>query len=275
MSKYKVLVPTDFTGVADAAVDHAVKIARKFNGEVFLLHIVGSQKEVEKISPKLDALAQEYQKKYNINIHPIIRIGNIFDDIGDVAAEINARLIVMGTHGMRGIQYIVGSNALRVITHSKVPFVVVQEKKYQGDYKHIITPIDYSEETKQKLTIVSNMAKHFNAKVHIVIPKEDDEFLQSKLNLDLAFAKNYLEEKGVEYDIQYAEDDIKFAKYVIRYAAKFENSLIAIISSPDQMFVPGVLGGGDEQMIIANDPMIPVLIMNPTQEFLATSVLFS
>lgn len=63
MSKYKVLVPTDFTGVADAAVDHAVKIARKFNGEVFLLHIVGSQKEVEKISPKLDALAQEYQKK--------------------------------------------------------------------------------------------------------------------------------------------------------------------------------------------------------------------
>lgn len=275
MGKYKVLVPTDFTKVADCAVDHAVGIAKKLNGEVYLLHIVSSQKDVEKYQPKLETSASNHSQKYGIAIHPIIRIGNIFEDIGDVAAEINAHLIVMGTHGLKGIQYLLGSNALKVITHSKVPFVVVQEKFFGGGYDHIVAPIDYSEETKQKLTIIANMARHFNSKVHILVPKEKDEFLVAKLNRDLSFAKNYLEEKGVTYHIQYAEDNTKFSKQIIRYASVLNNSLIVIVNSPDQLLLPGVLSGNEEQVIIANDSMIPVLIMNPSQEFLPSNVLFS
>ena len=37
---YKVLVPHDFTAVADCAVSHASKVAKSYNGEVFLLNVV-------------------------------------------------------------------------------------------------------------------------------------------------------------------------------------------------------------------------------------------
>ena len=44
---YKVLVPHDFTNVADCAISHAAKIAKSYNGEVHLLHVVANTKEID------------------------------------------------------------------------------------------------------------------------------------------------------------------------------------------------------------------------------------
>ena len=126
---YKVLVPHDFSPVADCAVSHAAKIAKSYNGEVYLLHVVGKAKEVDANKDKLRAIGEKAEAKYGIKANVIVRIGNIFEDIGDVASEIGAGYIVMGTHGARGMQKIMGSHAIRVISHSKVPFVIVQEKR--------------------------------------------------------------------------------------------------------------------------------------------------
>ena len=50
---YKVLVPHDFTSVADTAINHAAKIASIFDGGIYLLHIVGKDKEVGDAREKL------------------------------------------------------------------------------------------------------------------------------------------------------------------------------------------------------------------------------
>jgi len=96
---YKVLVPHDFTSVADCAVNHASKLAKSFDGEVYLLHVVSKAKQVDEVKEKLTLIAAKTEAKYGIQAHVIVRIGNIFDDIGDVASEIGAGYIVMGTHG--------------------------------------------------------------------------------------------------------------------------------------------------------------------------------
>ena len=67
-------------------------------------------------------------------------------------------LIVMGTHGVKGIQRLTGSYALKVIRHSKVPFIVVQTKKSSGEIKDIVLPIKFSQETKSKLSITASIA---------------------------------------------------------------------------------------------------------------------
>ena len=53
--------------------------------------------------------------------------GEIFTTIADVAEELNASLIFLGTHGKVGMQKLTGSWALKVIIKSKVPFIVVQD----------------------------------------------------------------------------------------------------------------------------------------------------
>ena len=75
---YKVLVPHDFTSVADCAVSHAAKIAKSFDGEVYLLHVVSKPKEVDAAKEKLTKVVKDADNKYGINTHVIVRIGNIF-----------------------------------------------------------------------------------------------------------------------------------------------------------------------------------------------------
>jgi len=56
--------------------------------------------------------------------------GTIFEAFNEVASKHNAAFIVMGTHGIIGMQHIFGSKAYKVVAHSPYPFLVVQERSY-------------------------------------------------------------------------------------------------------------------------------------------------
>jgi nucleotide-binding universal stress UspA family protein len=265
--KSKILVPTDFTKVADVAIGHAMKLAETTGAEVYLLHVVPKQSEAEEARTKLDAeVLRAKQFNESVPVHKLVRVGSIFDDIGDAAAEIDASLIVMGTHGMRGMQFITGSRALRVITSSAVPFIVVQERGIKpGGYDSIVVPLDLHKETRQKLTLVADMAKTFGSKVHLLTPKEDDEFLHNQLLNHLRFAKQYLEERGIAHDATIADrDSSDFVKAVVDHAVKVDADLIAIMNLA-QGNIFGVLGVPYEQEIITNEAQIPVMCMNPKE----------
>ena len=273
---YKVLVPHDFTAVADCAMNHAAQIANSFDGEVHLLHVVAKAKEVDAVKEKLTLIAEKSDTKLGTTTRVIIRIGNIFEDIGDVAKEIGAGFIVMGTHGATGMQKIMGSHALKVISHSEVPFVIVQSKKptETDTYDDIVVPIDYSDVTKQKLTVAASIATHFNSKIHIFAEKENDAFLQTKLDRELSFAKKYFSEKSVSYDIVLANESGSFKKQLIQHAAKINADMIVIVNTRKGALLPEFFGS-DEQEVIANRAEIPVLITNPTQKIVPGGVMGS
>lgn len=261
----KILVPTDFTKVADCALNHAMTVAEKTGAPVFILHVVDKQAHADEARRKLE-LEVERAKKLSdkVSVTPLVRIGSIYEDIGDAAAEVGAGLIIMGTHGMRGMQFITGSRALRVITSSSVPFVVVQERMIkEAGYRNIVVPLDLHKESRQKLTVVAEMAKTFGSKVHLLTPKEDDEFLHKQLLNHLKFADQYLSERGIEHVATIAEEDSSdFVKAVIRHSVEIDADLIAIMNLTEGNIF-GVLGVPYEQEIIANEAQIPVMCMNP------------
>lgn len=271
---FKVLVPHDFTNVANCAINHAAKIAHSFNGEVYLLHVVSKQKEVDAAKEKLQKIVADAEDTHKMSFQIIVRIGNIFEDIGDVASEIGAGFIVMGTHGAKGMQKIMGSYALRVISHSKVPFVIVQNQdpKHTETYDDIVVPIDYSEVTKQKLAVAANIASHFGSKVHLFYELESDDFLKKKLDRELSFAKNYFLERKISYTLNQAEVSGQFKKQLVIFAAKIDADLIAIVNQQEGALLPDFFGS-DEQVVIANEAEIPVIITNPTQQVVAGGVL--
>ena len=273
---FKVLVPHDFSAVADCAVIHASKIANSFSGEVYLLHVVSRQKDIGTTKVKLDRIAEKAEKISGISFHVIVRIGNIFEDIGDVASEIGAGFIVMGTHGAKGMQKIMGSYALRVISHSKVPFVIVQNKepKATDTYDDIVVPIDYSDVTKQKLAVAADIAIQFGSKIHFFYEKEDDEFLHKKLVRELSFAKNFFLERQISFTLNQAEEPGKLKKQLIHFAAKIDADLIAIVNTQEGALLPDFFGS-DEQEVIANEVEIPVIITNPTQQVVAGGIIGS
>lgn len=263
----KILVPTDFTKVADCAMNHAMTVAAKTGASVYLLHVVEKQAHADEARKKLDlevGLARKWNDK--VTVTPLVRIGSIYEDIGDAAAEVGAGLIIMGTHGMRGMQFITGSRALRVITSSNVPFVVVQERMIKdAGYRNIVVPLDLHKETRQKLTIVAEMAKTFGSKVHLITPKEDDEFLHKQLLNHIKFADQYLNERGIEHVATIAKEDSgDFVKAVVKHSVELDADLIAIMNLTEGNIF-GVLGVPYEQEIIANEAQIPVMCMNPVE----------
>jgi nucleotide-binding universal stress UspA family protein len=100
----KILVPTDFTKVSDTALEHALLVAKTIKASIHMLHVVESKKHIAEARLKLDALKERIKREEKIDIGVIARIGSVFEDIDKVAVEIEANLIIMGTHGMRGMQ---------------------------------------------------------------------------------------------------------------------------------------------------------------------------
>jgi nucleotide-binding universal stress UspA family protein len=274
MKKNVIIVPTDFSVVALCAYEHALTIAGQIPGsEVVVLHIIAKEKDQAAANEKLQAFLKEKHVPQGVTLISATRVGNIFDDIGSFASELGAKLIVMGTHGVKGFQFILGSHAVKVITNSSVPFIVVQERGIGHGYKKIVLPMDMTKEAKQKLALTISIAKTFGSKVLILHPDEKDPLQKKTIVNNVAMAKSDLRDHGVEFEVVVAPDG-NFVKNLLSFSANNQADLIAIVNSQEAGF-PEILAGTDERTIITNDAQIPVMIVNPIKGMYGGSVVFS
>jgi nucleotide-binding universal stress UspA family protein len=255
------IVPHDFTPVADIALEHAIATAKPLDAQIYVLHVVPKEADIKDAEKKLDTVISAHSAS-GAKLIPYVRLGSIFEEIGDFAAEHHAELIYMGTHGAHGWQHITGSHALKVVTSSSVPFIVVQEKGIkETGYDDIVVPMDLNKETKQKLAIVANLAQYFKSRVHVITPDESDEFLQHQVQANIQFAKKFFSERNIEMTATLAPSS-GFDKEVVKHAVNIDADLIAIMNL-HKGGILNALGTSYEQYIITNDAKIPALIVNP------------
>ncbi|MFM1998223.1 MAG: hypothetical protein RL204_170 [Bacteroidota bacterium] len=271
----KILVPTDFTKVSDTAIDHAILTGKIINAEVHVIHIIENKQQIGEARAKLEALSEMIRSEKGVEIQTIVRIGSIFEDIDKVATEIDASLIIMGTHGLRGMQFITGSRALKIVTESSVPFIVVQERNIRPQgYHKLVVPLDLHKETKQKLSLVADMAKYFGSKVHLISPGETDEFLRNQLNRNIRFAEEYFSERNIPYEVEITESKSDgFVKSLLKYSAAVEADLICIMNFYDNSIM-SIFNQSYEQQVITNEAQIPVLCVNPVNTMVIDKPMF-
>jgi nucleotide-binding universal stress UspA family protein len=138
----KILVPVDFTETSERAIDLAVDMAAKLGASITLLHvyqipiygfpdatlITGPKLAAELSTAAQKALDHLYEKNKNRGVETtaILRDGVAWEEISATADQIGAHLIVIGTHGRRGLaRALLGSVAENVIRTSHVPVLVV------------------------------------------------------------------------------------------------------------------------------------------------------
>jgi nucleotide-binding universal stress UspA family protein len=268
-NKKQIIVPWDFTHVAESALAHAVKIGRMIGNDISLLHIVDTGIKVKAEGEKktlLKHVAEEASRKYSMNVSSNVIRGSIFNDIADFVNTNDASLVVMGTHGMKGMQKLTGSWALKVIVKSKVPFIVVQDPPAdQERYHNIVFPVDFSVENKEKMGMAIFMGKYFDSKVHILKTMSKDKSLAKKINVNLNFAVKYLIQNNIEYEIHEIPHG-NYAQRTIDFAQKINADLILIMTTKNITMADYILGAS-EQYIIANSSKIPVCCVNPKASF--------
>lgn len=141
MSTYQhILVPTDFSKYSEAAAERAVELAGLYGARVSLLHVVdyvppryvtvtlpeeyaSESKLVERAGKYLAEWAQrvglgDADKK--------VGVGSPKDQIIQAAKNLNADLIVVGSHGERGLGALIGSTTNAVLHQAPCDILSVQ-----------------------------------------------------------------------------------------------------------------------------------------------------
>ncbi len=257
-----IVVPWDFSEKAEYALQHAIKYAQIINHEIVLLHIVKKAKEVE-------PAAKELEKKIatidtDVVIHALVKEGNIFTTITEVVNDLKAVFAVMGTHGLKGLQKIMGSWALKVITGSKPPFIVVQAPPKEKDLHNIVVPIDFKIENKSKLNWINFLSKLFKTKIYLTYVDDPDRIAKKRILSNIKVAIEFLDIKGIEYEIhKLPKHDL--AAESIEFAKSIDASMIMVTTTKNPKTLDYMFGA-DEQMIIANKYEIPVMCINPRDD---------
>ncbi|MEN9334937.1 MAG: hypothetical protein RLY35_2117 [Bacteroidota bacterium] len=262
---FKIIVPTDFTATADKALAYAISLKKTLQADVFALHILKKGGDEAEATKSLEEQIHRHYVNTAVKANPILKVGSIFDDIPSLVEEEKGDLVVMGTHGMKGLQHLVGSHALRVITDTKAPFIVVQDNsKSDAVVKKILVPLDLHKETKQKIKYTADIAEKFKAKVEIIIPNESDEYLRNQLERNMAYSEGYFEERGIAYHSVVAEGGSRnFAEQVIEHAEKNKVDMICILNFANEKLIHA-FGSDAEQKVITNSAAIPVMVLNPS-----------
>jgi nucleotide-binding universal stress UspA family protein len=138
----QILVPVDFTETSDRALGYAVELAHKFDAAVAIMHAYqipvygfpdGAYITAADVASQISTASQarldsliDSQKLANVPLFGILRDGVAWEEINSVAEEIHADLIIIGTHGRRGLaRALLGSVAENVIRTAKVPVLVI------------------------------------------------------------------------------------------------------------------------------------------------------
>ncbi len=256
------LVPIDFTPVTEGALQQALILARTTTAQIILLHIVKDPAEADAAQKKLEMLAAKYVQP-GITITTEVQQGKV-EDIGRLAASYETNLVFMGTHGLKGLQYLLGSRALQVVSASKSPFIINQKGPINDHLKEIVVPIDFIAEEKQILHAVIDIARVCGSRIHLFSAKHKDEFLNKRTQLNLNYAKNLLKNNNMEF-VNVAETGTKgYLNDLLDYAHMVNADLIAIINHKEDGF-KNLFGSHFDQGLITNSYHIPVLIMNYKQ----------
>ncbi len=264
MSEYKnpIIVPWDFSEKAEFALAHALNYSRISGKEIILVHIVKKSKDKEDALNKLNKIIEE--KNHKIPMHALVKEGNIFSTITEVIEETNASLAIMGTHGIKGMQKFTGSWALKVITGSKAPFIVVQEPPTERDVSDIIVPINFKQENKEKLVWMNFISSLFNSKFHLVYIDSHDKFAKKNILSNIKVAVEFLESKGISYEINKLGSKGSLPEKTVEFAKVTDAAMIIIMTTKNIGTLDYVVGAS-EQKIIANEAKIPVMTINPRE----------
>ena len=136
-----ILVPTDGSPASDAAIEHAIDLAERYDATLHALYVVdgaaystleaGAEIVVEALESEGEEATErvaDAAESAGVNCETIVTTGTAYRSIRNYVDENEIDMIVMGTHGRKGLdRYLLGSVTERVVRTSDVPVLTVRQ----------------------------------------------------------------------------------------------------------------------------------------------------
>lgn len=279
----QILVPCDLSDKSIIALSQTFNLARFSKAEITLLYVIeedgfasklffsGRSKQEEtmlrlKVKEELDKIAAETFTKQQIKVNTLIKTGSkIYDTILEASEEIDALFIVMAKNTREGINKIIGSNTLKVVSEAKCPVITLKGTKFSDGCKKIVLPLDLSKETKEKVSKAIEIARNFGSEIYIATVQDTtDTFLVNKLKRQIQMVSDFIAERGVTNHSEIINAGGDPSEAVCEYADKIEADLIVIMTQEELNWNEFLVGSAAQKII--NGTNVPVLSIKPTEK---------
>lgn len=205
----KIIVPIDFSDHSQYALKVAALLSKKTEVEIYALHMLDLQEvnlaQSSDFSQEKGVyflkLAEKRIKKFlqkdfleDVNVIPVIKHYKVFSEINAIAKEINADLIIMGSHGASGLkEFFTGSNTEKVIRYADIPVLILKNELNDVDFSDIVFATDFSKETIPAYKRMLKSLDFLGAKKHLLFVNLPNDKFKTTPEMD-ALANNFLME---------------------------------------------------------------------------------
>jgi nucleotide-binding universal stress UspA family protein len=250
----RILVPTDFSETSERAETLALALAAKLEAEVHMLHVqelLDDPHLEESYQVELDRLLshgdQRRQKaleavdgrapKVTVQTH-LVRGISAAETITEICARLKCDLVVMGTHGRRGLKHLLlGSVAENIVRTAPAQVLTVRGEPQEEapEISSILVPYDFSEHSMTALRVAALWSRILDARLtmlHVVEPVVYPEFYA--VDLMPSSMVERIEERSGEALRNHAKEYLPDMKPKIQVATGYAADTIVATVSSDQ-----------------------------------------
>jgi len=187
----KILCPVDFFPASEKAAEYAIALAARSRARLVLLHVVehpatwaydlpmdtsGLMKTLTtRSTAELKRIAKRAEAA-NVPVEAVVREGETDDEIRTLATKQKVDLVIMGTHGRRGLErFFIGSKTERLLRTLPIPLLTISSnvRVTPAGVKNILVTTDFSEGTAEAVDYALSIGRRCRAQVTLLHVLDD------------------------------------------------------------------------------------------------------
>ncbi|HLO59438.1 MAG TPA: universal stress protein [Bacteroidales bacterium] len=266
-----IIVPVDFSTESLNGLKMAALFSTRQQISIHLIYVLQRNSETEKdasvvekntAEKKFETIINEFKPQLQNDsvIDYKLAPGRIYQEVVNLAKQWPNSVISTSTHGASGFQEVfIGSNAFRIISATESPVITLRKNYCPSSIRKIVLPIDLSADSRQKVPFTTELARLFNAEVHVVaVQTSKGKQNIKKIRSYASQVAGYIQGKVTCENNEVFGDNVP--DMIINYANTVRADLISITT--EQSSAISLIMGNTAHQIL-NKAEIPVLCLAP------------
>jgi len=265
------IVPVDFSVESLNGLKMAILFSKRKMVNIQMIYVLpkatdmdqaAMEAEMHSAEDRFRKIVQEFSSQLGTgsSLNYMINRGRIYQEVVSQAESLPDSVICASTHGASGFQELfIGSNAFRIISATDKPVITLRKNSCPETISRIVLPIDLSVDSRQKVPFTLELARLFDAEVHVVgIHTLKGLGNKRKIRSYISQVASYIEDKvPCETNEVFGDNAVEL---IHNYAHAIKADLISITTErPSGISL--IIGNTVHQIL--NKAEIPVLCLTP------------